>query len=84
MYIQRSLKQVRVMYSTCTVLTVLGSVMGLAPFAGQYQGHSKPLPEYHVKISGFDSKVGVMWVFCVYRYASLVHWLTCFDVGAQI
>ena len=24
---------------------------------GQYDGKSKPLPEYHVKISGFDEKV---------------------------
>lgn len=24
---------------------------------GQYDGCSKPLPEYHVKISGFDEKV---------------------------
>ncbi|XP_064405997.1 DNA-dependent protein kinase catalytic subunit-like isoform X2 [Halichondria panicea] len=27
---------------------------------GQYDGSSKPLPEYHVKISGFDEKVLVM------------------------
>ena len=26
-------------------------------FIGQYDGKSKPLPEYHVKISGFDEKV---------------------------
>ena len=25
--------------------------------AGQYTGNSKPLPEYHVKISSFDEKV---------------------------
>lgn len=28
--------------------------------AGQYLGLSKPLPEYHVKISGFDEGVKVM------------------------
>jgi DNA-dependent protein kinase catalytic subunit len=27
---------------------------------GQYSGHSQPLPEYHVKIAGFDEKVLVM------------------------
>ncbi|XP_077348787.1 DNA-dependent protein kinase catalytic subunit isoform X2 [Lithobates pipiens] len=27
---------------------------------GQYNGKSKPLPEYHVKISGFDERVKVM------------------------
>ncbi len=26
-------------------------------YAGQYDGQSKPLPEYHTKISGFDEKV---------------------------
>jgi hypothetical protein len=26
-------------------------------FVGQYMGTSKPLPEYHVKIAGFDEKV---------------------------
>lgn len=24
---------------------------------GQYSGRSEPLPEYHVKIAGFDEKV---------------------------
>lgn len=29
------------------------------PFiAGQYDGRSKPLPEYHAKITGFDERVG--------------------------
>lgn len=28
---------------------------------GQYTGRSKPLPEYHVKISGFDEKVRVLY-----------------------
>ncbi|OCT76787.1 hypothetical protein XELAEV_18031990mg [Xenopus laevis] len=27
---------------------------------GQYSGRSKPMPEYHVKISGFDERVSVM------------------------
>uniref|UniRef100_F6UGH4 DNA-dependent protein kinase catalytic subunit n=1 Tax=Xenopus tropicalis TaxID=8364 RepID=F6UGH4_XENTR len=27
---------------------------------GQYSGRSKPMPEYHVKISGFDERVNVM------------------------
>ena len=26
-------------------------------FTGQYSGKSEPLPEYHVKIAGFDEKV---------------------------
>ena len=26
-------------------------------YSGQYSGRSKPLPEYHVKIAGFDEKV---------------------------
>lgn len=26
-------------------------------YAGQYDGKSKPQPEYHVKIAGFDEKV---------------------------
>lgn len=25
--------------------------------AGQYDGRSKPLPEYHAKITGFDERV---------------------------
>lgn len=29
---------------------------------GQYDGHSKPLPEYHVKISGFDEKVSSLYM----------------------
>ena len=31
--------------------------IALVLFIGQYNGKSKPLPEYHVKISGFDEKV---------------------------
>lgn len=27
------------------------------PVAGQYDGRSKPLPEYHAKITGFDERV---------------------------
>lgn len=28
-------------------------------FSGQYTGRGKPLPEYHVKIAGFDERVGL-------------------------
>ena len=27
---------------------------------GQYSGHSEPLPEYHVKIAGFDERVSLL------------------------
>ena len=27
---------------------------------GQYDGRSKPIPEYHAKIAGFDSKILVL------------------------
>ncbi len=29
-------------------------------FAGQYTGESKPMPEYHTKISSFDERVKTM------------------------
>ena len=29
-------------------------------FPGQYDGKSKPMPEYHAKIAGFDSKILVL------------------------
>ena len=32
---------------------------------GQYDGKSKPLPEYHVKIAGFDEKVTVLLRYIV-------------------
>lgn len=32
------------------------------PLVGQYDGRSKPLPEYHAKITGFDERVGVFSV----------------------
>lgn len=34
-------------------MTSVGYVTGI----GQYNGKSEPLPEYHVKIAGFDEKV---------------------------
>ena len=37
--------------STWCFLTTLVST-------GQYDGRSKPLPEYHAKITGFDERVG--------------------------
>lgn len=35
-------------------------VLSLRSNACQYSGHSKPLPEYHTKISSFDERVQVM------------------------
>lgn len=32
---------------------------------GQYDGKSKPLPEYHVRISGFDERVGRICHCCL-------------------
>ena len=29
----------------------------LFSFSGQYDGLKKPLPEYHVKVAGFDERV---------------------------
>ena len=40
------------------VIRMLGCVC-----TGQYDGQSKPLPEYHTKIAGFDEKV---WYIIVY------------------
>lgn len=38
---------------------------------GQYDGKSKPLPEYHVKISGFDEKVSYLSLPPFYRQTCL-------------
>ena len=38
-------------------------------YTGQYDGTSEPLPEYHVKIAGFDEKVcGVYMCICMCMY----------------
>lgn len=32
-------------------------------FSGQYDGLRKPMPEYHVKVAGFDERVGFYLIF---------------------
>lgn len=42
------------------ILHLLNSIHVFLPvpvIAGQYDGRSKPLPEYHAKITGFDERV---------------------------
>lgn len=34
-------------------------------FSGQYDGLRKPMPEYHVKVAGFDERVGFYLIFFV-------------------
>ena len=44
--------------------------------AGQYNGDRKPMPEYHVKIAGFDEKVHVN-VLRMYMCSSLDNCISC-------
>ena len=43
--------------SSNVLITCLSVCLFFCCCLGQYDGLSKPLPEYHTKISGFDEKV---------------------------
>lgn len=56
-------------------MQILGKDSQLEMFcvAGQYDGRSKPLPEYHAKITGFDERVRSHAVYNAKRPANVRH-----------
>lgn len=60
---KRSLDDLLYVFITCVYIW-----LSILYILGQYDGMSKPLPEYHVKIAGFDQRVSKDIVMCFLSY----------------